>query len=573
GRPEEGEAAAPRTVVEELIAGIWSEVLRRDSVGVHDSFFELGGHSLLATQVVARLRSAFGVELPLRRLFTAPTVALLAAAVETALTEGTGAPPPLARVPRNGELPLSFAQERLWSLHRLDPGDTNYNLLKAVRLEGPLQPMVFARALAEVVRRHEVLRTSFATEKGRPRQVIAPAVAVALPLTDLSALGRAGAEAAVERLARAEAARPFDLAAGPPLRARLLRLGDSEHVLLLALHHIAADLWSIGVLLRELATLYEAFAAGRPSPLSELPIQYADYAAWQRRWLTGETLARKLAYWQEALAGDPAPLRLPGRGRRNGGCGGRGARYVFLLPAPLAASLAALARREGATLYAALLAGYQTLLHASTGQTDLVVGSPSAGRQWVETEGLIGFFLETLPLRAELAGDPEFRELVARAGRQVLEAHAQEVPLQVLSEALARRGGRHAPLFQVWFAFQNVLLPKPRLAELRYSPIEVETGSAPFELALLMQDTPAGLAGCFEYRSDLLAAAAVARLAEGFRLLLETAAARPQVRLEELAGLLAESDSRRRADEKRHYTALVGQRLKNVQRRAVSGAL
>jgi acyl carrier protein len=407
--------AAPRDPREELLAHLWAGLLGLDQVGIHDNFFALGGHSLLATRLVSRVREVFGVELPIRALFDTPTVAGLADLLAALLAAGAGdaPPPPLRALPRQGELPLSFAQERLWFLDRLAPGEGAYNISAAVRLTGPLDVAAFGAALGEVVRRHEALRTGFREGvEGRPIQVIGAWRLPGLPVIDLSVLsGGSGEarEAAVLRLAREEAGRPFDLTSGRLVRVALLRLANpgSEHVILLTLHHIAADGWSMGVLVSELAALYGAFRTGRPSPLPELPIQYADFAFWQRAWLSGLALEAQMAYWRRALAGAPT-LALPTDRPRPAVRSSRGARRRVALPPGLSEDLQRLAHGNGATPFMVLLAGLEILLRRLSGQEDLLVGSPIANRTHREIEGLIGFFVNTLVLRADLAGDPDF---------------------------------------------------------------------------------------------------------------------------------------------------------------------
>ncbi|HEX8246379.1 MAG TPA: amino acid adenylation domain-containing protein, partial [Longimicrobium sp.] len=345
--------AAPRTPVEEVLAGIWAEVLGCERVGVDESFFELGGHSLLATRVVSRVRQLFAIELPVRALFDDPTVAGLAAQVHALRRADLPVLPPVAAVERGGDLPLSFAQERLWFMDRLQPGSSFYNIPVARRLHGALDPDALERALGETVRRHEVLRTVFAERDGAPVQVIAPFAGFTLPVEDLSALPDEEREAEVRRVAAAESALPFDLATGPVFRARLLRLGAEEHVLLMAMHHVAGDGWSLGVLFRELAALYEAYRDGRESPLADPALQYADYAAWERGALRGEVLDRQLDWWKEQLAGAPTLLELPTDRARPAVQSYRGSHQAFELPAELLARLEALGRREGATCAAA----------------------------------------------------------------------------------------------------------------------------------------------------------------------------------------------------------------------------
>ncbi|HEU0052101.1 MAG TPA: condensation domain-containing protein, partial [Longimicrobium sp.] len=395
----EARHVAPRTPTEEVLAAVWAEVLRLERVGVEDSFFEVGGHSLLATRVVSGVRQAFGVELPLRALFEGPTVAEMAVRVEEMRRAGMPVLPPIVPVERVGALPLSFAQERLWFIDRLEPGSAAYNIPVAWRLGGVLDEAALERSLGEIVRRHEALRTVFAEVDGSPVQVVAPFDGFALAVEDLSELS--DREAAVRRRAGEEAARPFDISAGPLFRAILLRLGEEEHVLLLSMHHIVSDGWSMGVLFRELSALYAAYREGRESPLADLPVQYADYAVWQREQLEGEVLDRQLSYWKERLAGAPELLGLPTDHSRPAVRTYRGASVPVKLSLDLLERLQRLGRSEGATLYMTILGAFQVLLSKYGGSDDIVVGSPIAGRTRGEVEELIGFFVNTLVLRTD----------------------------------------------------------------------------------------------------------------------------------------------------------------------------
>ena len=405
-----------------MLAGIWADVLEVKQVSIHDNFFDLGGHSLLATQLISRLRDTFCVEFPLRDLFESPTVAGLSERLEAFLRTELLVVPPLLPVERFGEMLVSFAQARLWFLEQLEPGSSAYNIPAAVRLTGSLDVAVLEQNLNEIVQRHEVLRTTFGMVSGEPRQVIAPALALTLRWVDLRDLPEAQQEIQVDRLATEEAQQPFDLAKGPLLRATLLHLGEAEHVLLLTMHHIVSDGWSMGVLIRELAALYQAFSTGKPSPLPQLPIQYADFAHWQRQWLQGEVLAAQLSYWQQQLTGAPALLELPTDRPRSAIQTFRGATQFLALPEPLTQKLKTLSQRSGVTLFMTLLAAFQTLLYRYTGQEDICIGSPIANRNRSETEELIGFFVNTLVLRTDMSENPSFQELLGRVREVTLGA-------------------------------------------------------------------------------------------------------------------------------------------------------
>ncbi|HST63392.1 MAG TPA: condensation domain-containing protein, partial [Longimicrobium sp.] len=449
----EGQSVAPRTPTEEVLAEIWAEVLRLERVGVNDSFFAMGGHSLMAIRVVSRVRAVFGVELPLRALFEGPTVAQLAVHVEAMRRADLPLLPPVVPVERTGVLPLSFAQERLWFIDRLEPGSTAYNMAWPLRLRGPTDVGALERAVGEIVRRHEALRTTFGEVDGSPVQVIAPFDGFALPVEDLSALGDADREAAVRQRAAEEAGWVYDLAAGPLFRASLLRLDAEDHALLLGMHHVISDGWSMRVLLRELTVLYAAYREGRESPLPALPVQYADYAAWQREHLQGEMLDRQLSYWRDRLADAPALLELPTDHPRPAVQTFRGASERIELSGALLERLRGLGRSEGATLFMVVLAAFQALLSRYSGSEDVVVGSPIAGRTRKEVEELIGFFVNALVLRVDLGGDPSFRETLRRVREATLGAYEhQELPFEKLvAELQPERSLSHSPLFQVSF--------------------------------------------------------------------------------------------------------------------------
>ncbi|QSQ25805.1 non-ribosomal peptide synthase/polyketide synthase [Pyxidicoccus parkwayensis] len=537
------EYVAPRIPLEEQLAALWAELLHVERVGVHDDFFELGGHSLLATQLVARLRDSLGVELPLRVFFEAPTLEALASRVEQAAR--SLALPALRPVPRGGPLPLSFAQQRLWFLDRLQPGDASYNVPSVLRVEGRLDVAALERAFTELVRRHESLRTRFPDEGGVPVQVIDAPGPVALQVMDLRT--REDCEAEARRLAREEAARPFDLSHGPLLRVSLLKLAEEQHLLLLTLHHIICDGWSSGVLVRELEALYVGFVAGRPSPLPELPLQYADYCVWQREWLRDEVLESQLTYWKGHLAGAPHALELPTDFPRPPVSSSRGASFEFHFSPELSRGLQSLCRSEGVTLFMALLGAFQVVLARHSGQDDVVVGTPIAGRRFAELEGLVGLFINTLALRTRLDGDPSFRAVLGRVRESTLGAQShQDIPFEKLVEELRpQRDLGRSPLFQVMLILQN--LPDAgtqRSSSLSLHPVDVGNDTVKFDLTVGFVETPEGVRGQVGYRTDLFREESVRRLVDHLRVLLETVTVRPEVRLSELRLLTGEERRR-----------------------------
>jgi amino acid adenylation domain-containing protein len=449
---------APRTLTEVALADVWAGLMKTDLVGADDDFFALGGHSLLATKLVARVRDALAVELPLRTLFEAPTLGAMAAAIDRLLrADAVAAAPPIVRRPHDGVAPASFAQERLWFVDKMDGGGAVYHIPSAQHLAGPVDPEAMRRAVEEVVRRHETLRTALPEVDGVPVQRISPPGRVELPFIDLSALSQEERDAEAGRLAERNANEPFDLEAGPLFRASLVRLADEEHLLLVNLHHAIGDGWSIRVLLGEIATLHAAFRRGEPDPLPPLPVQYADYAAWQREWLSGPVLDAQLAYWRGALAGAPPMLALPADRPRPEVQGHRGASESIWIAPEDAARVAELGRREGATLFMVLLAAVDVVLARWSGQQDVVIGTPVAGRTRSELEGLIGLFLNSLALRTDLSGDPSFRVLLGRVRQATLDAYAhQDLPFErILEELKPERSLGHTPVFQVMLNLLN----------------------------------------------------------------------------------------------------------------------
>jgi hypothetical protein len=428
-------------------------------------------------------------------------------------------------MPREGDLPLSFAQQRLWFLDQLEPGTSAYTIAVRRCFRGPLNVTALVSAFTELVRRHESLRTTFVSKEGQPVQRIADPEPVTLGIVALEGLAAADRDRVAEQIVREEAQRPFDLARGPLFRPVLLRLGPDEHELLVSVHHIVADCWSLGILARELGALYEASVAGRPSPLPELPIQYADFALWQRRWLTGDVLEAQRHYWRRQLGGRPAPLELPTDYPRSRRPTLAGASHEFELPHPLADRLRELSRRRGATPFMTLLAAFKALLARYTGQEDIVVGTLVANRNYVELEPVIGLFANTLVLRTDLTGDPTFRELLARVRETCLDAYAHpDMPFEKLVEELQpeRTLGQNQ-LFQVSFVWQGAATG----ADLAFVTV-----ASPFDLTLFVRDGIGGtLSATVQYKRDLFQPETIARLAGHYRALLEGVAADPDRRL------------------------------------------
>ena len=523
---------APRTSVEGRVSDIWAGVLGIDRPGVHDNFFLSGGDSLQAAQVCSRLGREFQVELPPQSLFESPTVAELAELVSQHLAKpGVDESLTVPRRSATEPCPLSFAQQRLWFLDQLEPGNPAYNMHVALRLSGRLREEALERSLGEILRRHEALRTTFRTVGGHPVQVVSPVQPLRVPVVDLTRLPVSDRLTESARLASEETVRPFHLVHGPLFRVTLLRLDTEEHVLLMTVHHILSDGWSTGVLYRELETLYAAFSAGEPSPLPELPIQYGDVAVWQRQWLQGETLETQLGYWKRQLKEMPPVLELPADRPRPALPTHRGSRYPMAISARLTEGLKALSQRESATPFMTLLAAFQTLLHRYTGQVDLVVGTPIANRTRLETEGLIGCFANTLVMRADLSDNPTFCEVLGRVRTTAINAYAhQDLPFERLVEELhPERDHRLNPLFQVMFAFQN--LPGKTStgpwSGLTVTPMEVTSDTAKFDLTLRVSESGQGLMATWQYSTDLFDETRIARMAGHFQTLLEGIVATP----------------------------------------------
>ncbi|MCB1034543.1 MAG: amino acid adenylation domain-containing protein, partial [Acidobacteria bacterium] len=513
----EVELEAFRGPEEEMLAGAFAEVLGLESrlVGPSGDFFELGGHSLSATRLTSLVRRTFGVELPLKEVFAHSTVRGLAQVLPALRRRGAPLPAPRP-VKREGLLPLSFAQQRLWILDRLEGASPVYNLPIALRLAGKLDVTALERALEALVRRHEALRTRFEEVGGTPCQIIEEALGDLLPVLDLSSLP--APEEAARRIARQEASRTFDLARGPLLRCRLLRLGE-EHVFLLTLHHIVTDGWSMQILWQELASLYNAFHRGATDPaeasLPPLPLQYADYALWQRKWLSGEAFEALEAFWTEELRGAPTALELPTRHGRPPVATHRGALFQVRLSAKLTAAVEELARSCRATTFLVLEAVFAELLGRWAGAAEVNVGTPVANRPWVELENLVGFFVNTVVLRNRLRPQETVRERIVNLRKQALGVFAhQEMPFEKLVEILQpERDSSRSPLFQAMFGLQNTP-PRQRSPEgLAATDLSAAAPVAKFDVFLQLAPEDGGLAGVVEYNADLFAAETIRRLA------------------------------------------------------------
>ena len=507
GRTRAGmvEYVEPSTHVEKVVAGIWTEVFGIDQVGINDNFFQLGGHSLRATQILSRVRAALNVEVPLRNLFETPTVAGLAALIDAKLSSAAPEAEPIKTVVGRNSLPLSFAQQRLWFFDQLEPGSSAYNLPLAVRLKGSLDVGALKRTFAEIIRRHESLRTTFALVDDSPVQHISASSAVPLTVIDLSALPESKRETEARLLAEFETQRPFDLSSGPLLRTFLIKLGEQEHIALLTMHHIISDGWSMGVLVSEVVALYEAYAKGEESPLPELSVQYADYAVWQRERLQGEFLEEALSYWREQLTGAPRMLELPTDRPRLARQSHQGARLTFEINEKITGKLRDLSQREGVTLFMLVLAAWQFLLSRYSGQQDIVVGAAIANRNRADIENLIGFFVNTLALRVRVPAEENFLQLLARVREVTLGAYKhQDLPFErIVEELQPERSAGSQPFFNVMFVYQNMPATSHDVAGLTLGHVEMNDDAAVrSDLDFYLWEGES-LRGSFIYSTDL----------------------------------------------------------------------
>jgi amino acid adenylation domain-containing protein/non-ribosomal peptide synthase protein (TIGR01720 family) len=536
--------AAPASGTEELLASLWAGLLDAEAIGRDDNFFELGGHSLLATRLISRLRDAFSLELPLRTIFEAPTLAGLARLVDEAMRDRKNLTPPpgILAAPRPAKLPLSFAQQRLWFLQRMDAANPFYNMPMALEIRGALDVAVLRRCLEALVRRHEALRTSFVESAAEPAQLVHADWDMPLALVDLSDLSGAALSAEIRRQIEQEAAQVFDLSKDLLLRAGLLRVAEDCHVLMLTLHHIVSDGWSMGIVVDEMVRLYTAFAKDQPSPLLPLPIQYADFALWQREHLASRVQGVQLSYWRERLAGAPPMLDLPTDHRRPAVHSFRGGQVPVRFDPVLSQQLRAFSRANGATLFMSLVAGFAGLLARYTRQDDILVGTPIANRGRAEIEGLIGFFVNLLVLRSDVSGDPSFRELLHQTRRSTLDAYAhQDLPFEQLVEALhIERDTSRNPIVQVSFALQNAPMPPLEVEGLRLQSIELDATTVRFDLEAHLWDTEAGIEGYFLYYRDIFEPDTIVRLVKHYENLLRAAIADPALPVSALPLLDAE---------------------------------
>ncbi|HCJ6297319.1 TPA: pyoverdine non-ribosomal peptide synthetase PvdD, partial [Pseudomonas aeruginosa] len=519
---------APGSELEQRIAAIWAEILGVERVGLDDNFFELGGHSLLATRVISRVRQEQQLDASLKALFERPVLEAFAQGLERT----TDAVSTIPLADRQQPLALSFAQERQWFLWQLEPESAAYHIPSALRLRGRLDVDALQRSFDSLVARHETLRTRFRLEGGRSYQQVQPAVSVSIEREQF------GEEGLIERI-QAIVVQPFDLERGPLLRVNLLQLAEDDHVLVLVQHHIVSDGWSMQVMVEELVQLYAAYSQGLDVVLPALPIQYADYALWQRSWMEAGEKERQLAYWTGLLGGEQPVLELPFDRPRPARQSHRGAQLGFELPRELVEAVRALAQREGASSFMLLLASFQALLYRYSGQADIRVGVPIANRNRVETERLIGFFVNTQVLKADLDGRMGFDELLAQARQRALEAQAhQDLPFEQLVEALQpERNASHNPLFQVLFNHQSEIrsvTPEVQLEDLRLEGLAWDGQTAQFDLTLDIQEDENGIWASFDYATDLFDASTVERLAGHWRNLLRGIVANPRQRLGEL---------------------------------------
>ncbi len=535
---EQKKTVLPRNPVEEMISDIWCSLLGRKTIGIHENFFDLGGHSLLATQVLSRICDAFQILLPIHKLFDCPTIESLAKVIESLLShkEERSHRISIVRASRQGSLALSFAQQRLWFLDKMDPGIAAYNIPALLSLQGEVSIEILEKSIEEIIRRHEAMRTIFLEEEGIPRQVILPYQPFDLEIVNLKHIAPEEREQKILQRSLEEAQKPFDLAVYPLFRIILWKLAEGNYRLLLNIHHIISDGWSISIFLREMANLYEAFVQAKPSPLPALAIQYADFGVSQRNFLQGEILDTQIAYWKKTLGTNPAVLQLPLDKPRPASQTFRGECHCFSLPSSLRNELIGLSRENGVTLFMTLLAAFQTLLYRYSGQKQICTGTPIANRNRMEIENIMGFFVNTLVLDSDFSSDPTFLELLLQVKEKALGAYAhQDVPFEKVVEALQPgRDLSYTPLFQVMFALQNIPKLSQKAGKMEIQVLPFHNNTAKFDLTLFMEDTQEGLAGIWEYNTDLWEQSTLEKMTKHFQTLLESIVQNPGMKTSRL---------------------------------------
>ncbi len=525
----------PQTPTEEILASIFSEILSVPKIGSNDHFFELGGHSLLATQLLSRIRDKLEVDLPLKALFEHPVVNEMAREIDRLKQETSGVKePPIKPIERRGELPLSYAQQRLWFLYQMQPDDASYNIPAAFRVKGPLNLDVLQKVMDTIAQRHETLRTVFKTRDGKPHVEILPYSPIKIDYLDIR---QQNGQQTIESYIINEARTPFKLEEGPLTRVKVLQIKEQEFVIILNMHHIISDGWSMGILMKEVGVLYRAFSEGQPSPLPPLEIQYVDFAAWQREWLSGEVLEEQLNYWKKTIGHGSPPLQLPTDHPRKGTPTYNGAHLHFKLDKELLQKLQQLSQQNDATLFMTLLAGFNILLNKYSGQQDISVGTPIANRNRSQIENLIGFFVNTLVMRSDLGGNPTVAEFIQRVKQTALGAYAhQDLPFEKLVDAIQpERDVSHTPLFQVMFMLQNLPVSKQQISDITIEPMQVENGLSQFELTLALTETDEGLNGSLEYNTDLFEASTMQRFIEHFQRVLHQMVETPDKALNQIS--------------------------------------
>lgn len=566
---------APRTQTEEMLANIWAAELKLDAVGINDDFFTLGGHSLLLARIGARIGETFKINLSLRTLFEAATVAELAEQVEQARrSHAAETEPPLVPVPANSEPSLSFAQERLWFFDQLEPGSAAYNIPRALRLHGSLDRAALEESLRALCQRHDVLRSTFHSIQGKPVLKVSTTATADISWLDLSAFEVAEREARATAAIQHEIGKPFDLSLGPLLRLAVVKLSDVEHVLVLTMHHIVSDGWSIGIALSELVDGYNAFVTGEVSARPQLPIQYADYAAWQRQVLSGGALEKQISFWRDQLEGAPPLINLPLDQPRPASRSFRGSKVTINIPADIAAELKQLGRTERATLFMTLLAAFEVFLAVVTGDDDIVVGSPTAGRERAQTQNLIGYLVNTIVMRAKFNDDLPFRKILNQVREQALNAFAhQDVPFEKLVDELGTpRTLEFNPLFQVWFVLQNATVERQEWSGLKVEPVSIDSNVTRHDLQLALWEADAGLDGAFTFSTDLFEPETISRFAEKFKVLLVAVTTHPDITLSELRSKLDDASRAIQELQAKRLEDASRERLRASKRRAVSVA-